>query len=43
MHYLIKLYPEVSHSTPIIFAKQFTDKSVEDELILYKKLILAAK
>ena len=30
-------------STPIIFSKQFTDKSVEEELILYKKHILAAK
>ena len=27
----------------LFFSKQFTDKSVEEELILYKKHILAAK
>ena len=33
----------VYHRTPIIFSKQFTDKSVDGELNLYKQHILAAK
>ena len=50
MHYLMQIngifqtVPRtiVYHRTPIFFY-QFTDKSVEEELILYKKHILAAK
>ena len=40
-----KLYPEQLFITghQLIFSKQFMDKSVEEELILYKKHILAAK
>ena len=40
-----KSYPEQLFITgyQIFFSKQFTDLSVEEELILYKKHILAAK
>ena len=42
---LFKPYPEQLFITghQFFFAKQFTDKSKEEELILYKKRILAAK
>ena len=33
----------VYHRTQLFFSNQFMDKSVEEELILYKKHILAAK
>ena len=40
-----KPYPEQLFTTgqQLFFSKQFKDKSVEGELILYKKHILAAK
>ena len=40
-----KPYPEQLFITghEFFFSHQFTDKSVEEELILYKKHILAAK
>ena len=40
-----KPYPEQVFITghQLFSSKQFTDKSVEEELILYKKHILAAK
>ena len=40
-----KPYPELLFITghQLFFSNRFTDKSVEEELLLYKKHILAAK
>ena len=51
MHYLLQIngtfkpYPEQLFITghQLFFSKQFTDKYVEEDLILYKKHISAAK